>query len=113
LDWSHLAFELTSKTWYWSEDRGNDKVTGRRGRRSKQLLYDLKKQRVLPTERGSIRQHFVEKSPCKRLWACRKQTTREWSNYTTSEPYCSLNNTSTTKRFQTKGLTYALMNCTL
>jgi len=30
-------------------------VTGRRGRRRKQLLYGLKKQRVLATERWSTR----------------------------------------------------------
>jgi len=46
-------------------------VTGRRGRRRRQLLYGLKKQRVLGTERGSTRYHFVEKSPWKRLWTCR------------------------------------------
>jgi hypothetical protein len=50
---------------------GRIEMTGRRGRRRKQLLDDLEK-----TERGSTRSHSVENSLSKRLWICRK-TTRE------------------------------------
>jgi hypothetical protein len=35
-------------------------VKGRRGRLGKQLLDDLKNQRVLEIERGNIRSHSVE-----------------------------------------------------
>jgi hypothetical protein len=43
-------------------------VTRRRGRRSKQLLDDLRKDRILEIERGSTRLHCVEKVLWKRLW---------------------------------------------
>jgi len=29
MDWSHLAYELPSKTRYWREDRGKDKRDGK------------------------------------------------------------------------------------
>jgi hypothetical protein len=45
---------------------GKIEVTGRRGKRHKQLLYDLKK------KRGSTRSHSVENSLWKRIWTCRK-----------------------------------------
>jgi hypothetical protein len=46
---------------------------GRRGRRRKQLLDDLKKkERILKIERGSTRSHPVENSLWKRLRTCRK-----------------------------------------
>jgi hypothetical protein len=46
------------------------KVTGRRGRRSKQLLNDLKN--ILETKRQSTRSYSVEKLLWKRLWTCLK-----------------------------------------
>ena len=46
-------------------------VTGRRERRRKKVLDDLKKiKRVLEIERGS-QDPTVENSLCKRLWTCR------------------------------------------
>ena len=52
---------------------GRLEVTGRLGRRSKQLLEDVKeKERVLEIESGSSRSHCVEKSVWKRLWTCCK-----------------------------------------
>jgi hypothetical protein len=48
-------------------------MAGRRGRRRKQLLDDLKEnERILEIERGSSRSHSVENSLWKRLWTCRK-----------------------------------------
>jgi hypothetical protein len=47
-------------------------VTGRRARRSKQLLEDPKEMRMLEIERGSIRSHCVENWLWQRLWTCRK-----------------------------------------
>jgi hypothetical protein len=48
-------------------------VTGRRGRRRKQLLDDLKeKEKILEIERGSTRSHPAENSLWKRLRTCRK-----------------------------------------
>ena len=41
MEWSHLAYELSSETHYWKKDR----VTGRQRRRRKQLLDNLKKKR--------------------------------------------------------------------
>jgi len=47
-------------------------VTGRRGRRPKQLLDDLKgKKRILEIERGSTRSQSVENSIWNRLGSCR------------------------------------------
>jgi hypothetical protein len=42
-------------------------MTGRRGRRRKQILDDLKEKKILEIERGSTRLHPVEKSLWKRL----------------------------------------------
>jgi hypothetical protein len=39
------VWELPSKTSYRRKDRGKDKVKGRRGRKYKQLLDDLKEKR--------------------------------------------------------------------
>ena len=48
-------------------------MTGRRRRRRKKLLDDLKdKNRILGSERGSIKSHSVEKLFWNRLWACCK-----------------------------------------
>jgi hypothetical protein len=52
---------------------GRIEVTGRRGRRRKQLLDDLKETRgYWKFKRGSSRSHCVENSSCNRLWTCRK-----------------------------------------
>jgi len=47
-------------------------VTGRRGRRRKKVLDELKgeKKRVLEIGRGSTISHSVEKLLCKKLWTC-------------------------------------------
>jgi hypothetical protein len=48
-------------------------VTGRRGRRRRKLLDDLKeKERILSFEGGGTRSHYVESWLWKRLWTCRK-----------------------------------------
>ena len=50
------------------KENGRIEVTGRRGRRRKQQLDDLKgKKRILETERGSTRSQSVENSFWKRL----------------------------------------------
>jgi hypothetical protein len=51
---------------------GRMEMTGRRGRRRKQLLYDLRERAILEIERGSTRSHPVEISLWKRLQTCRK-----------------------------------------
>jgi hypothetical protein len=50
---------------------GRIEMMGRRGRRRKQLLDDLK-EKILEIERGSTRSHPVENSLWKRLRTCRK-----------------------------------------
>jgi hypothetical protein len=50
---------------------GRIEMPGRRGRRRKQLLDDLKV-KILEIERGSTRSHPVENSLCKLLRTCRK-----------------------------------------
>jgi hypothetical protein len=56
---------------------GRIEMTGRRGRRRKQLLDDLKeKEKILEIERGSTRSHPVENSLWKRLRTCRKKDYR-------------------------------------
>jgi hypothetical protein len=52
---------------------GRIEMTGRRGRRRKQLLDDLKENEKIPEiERGSTRSHPMENSLWKRLRTCRK-----------------------------------------
>jgi hypothetical protein len=51
-------------------------MTGRRGRSRKQLLDDLKEEKILEIERGSTRSHRVENSFWKRLRTCRKTDCR-------------------------------------
>jgi hypothetical protein len=51
--------------------QGRIEMTGRRGRRRKQLL-DKGKEKILEIERGSIRSHPVENSLWKRLRTYRK-----------------------------------------
>ena len=52
--------------------KGGIEVTGRRGRRRRKLLDDLKERRILSFEGGNSRSHYVESSLWKRLWTCRK-----------------------------------------
>ena len=48
-------------------------MTGRRGGRRKQLLYDLKgKERILEIKTRSTRSQSVENSLGRSLWSCRK-----------------------------------------
>jgi hypothetical protein len=52
---------------------GRIEMTGRRGRRRKQLLDDLEgKEKILEIERGSTRSHPVENLMWKMLQTCRK-----------------------------------------
>jgi hypothetical protein len=51
--------------------KGGIEVIGRRGRRRRKLLDDLK-ERILTSEGGSSRSHYVESSHWKRLWTCRE-----------------------------------------
>jgi hypothetical protein len=52
---------------------GRIEMTGRRGRRRKQLLVLLQgKEKILEIERGSTRSHSMENSLWKRLQTCRK-----------------------------------------
>jgi hypothetical protein len=56
---------------------GRTKVTGRRGRRPKQLVDDVKEKRgILEIERRSTSLHSVKNLLWKRLWACRKTDKR-------------------------------------
>jgi hypothetical protein len=55
---------------------GRIKVTGRRGRRHKKPLDDLKEKRILEIERGSTRSYCVGNSLWKRLWNSRKAAYR-------------------------------------
>jgi len=53
--------------------KGGIEVTGRRGRRHKKLLDDLKERRGYShLNGGSSRSHYVESSIWKRLWSCCK-----------------------------------------
>ena len=52
--------------------KGGIEVTGRRGRRRRNLLDDLKERRILSFEGGCSRSHYVENWLWKRLWTCRK-----------------------------------------
>jgi hypothetical protein len=53
--------------------KGGIEVTGRRGRRRRKLLNDLYgKERILTSEGGSSKLHYVESWPWKSLWTCRE-----------------------------------------
>jgi hypothetical protein len=47
-------------------------MTGRLGRRHKQLLDDFRENRILEIERGNTRSHSLENALRKRLWTSRK-----------------------------------------
>jgi GR25 family glycosyltransferase involved in LPS biosynthesis len=67
-----LAQKVLLKDVIEGKIRGRIDLTGRRGKRSKQLLDDLKeKRRILEIERGCTRSHCVEYLIGKRLWASR------------------------------------------
>jgi hypothetical protein len=51
--------------------KGGIKVTGRRGRKLRKLLDDLKEM-ILTFEGGNARSHYVDSSIWKRPWTCRK-----------------------------------------
>jgi hypothetical protein len=51
--------------------KGGIEVTGRRGRRRRKLLDDLK-ERMLSSDGGSSRPHYVDSSLWKRLRTCRE-----------------------------------------
>ena len=51
---------------------GRIEVTGRRGKRRKELLDELKGDIRYWKQRGSTRSHSLENSFWKRLWTCRK-----------------------------------------
>jgi hypothetical protein len=52
--------------------KGKIEGTGRRGRRRKKPLDNLKEKRTLYIERGSTRSHSAVNLLWKKLWACRK-----------------------------------------
>jgi hypothetical protein len=53
--------------------KGGIEVTGRRGRRRRRLLDELKEREgILTSEGGSSRLHYVESSLWKKLWTCRQ-----------------------------------------
>jgi hypothetical protein len=52
--------------------KGGIEATGRRGRRCRKLLDDLKERRGYSFEGGSSISHYMESSLWKRLWTCRK-----------------------------------------
>jgi hypothetical protein len=52
--------------------KGGIEVTGRRGRRRRKLLDELKERRGYSSEGGSSRSYYLESSLWKRLWTCRK-----------------------------------------
>ena len=55
--------------------KGGIEVTGRRGRRRRKLLDDLKeKGRILSFEGGSSRSYYVDSSLLKMRWTCRMTT---------------------------------------
>jgi hypothetical protein len=59
--------------------QGGIEVTGRQGRRRRKLLDTLRKGEdtlILSFEGGSSGSHYVESSLWKRLWTCRKTTTK-------------------------------------
>jgi hypothetical protein len=52
--------------------KGKIEVTGRRGRKRRKLLDDLRERRGYSHLKESARSHYVESSIWKRPWTCRK-----------------------------------------
>ena len=52
--------------------KGGREVTGRRGRKRRKLLDDLKERKGYSQLKEETRSHYVESSIWKRLWTCRK-----------------------------------------
>ena len=65
---------------------GGVEVTGRLGRRRKQIMLTLGNERVLQNEIGSTRSNSLENSFWSRLWTCRN----EWNVRYAVVPHCSL-----------------------
>jgi len=61
---------------------GRIEVTGRRGKRRKELPDDLKEKRgYWKLKRGSIRSHSVDDKLCQRLWSTRKTRLRNMNDH--------------------------------
>ena len=74
MDWSHLAWELPSKTRYWRRGRGKDIVTGGRERRRKQLLDDLKDTRGC----RKLKQEALDRTVWTRFGRGHGRVARQW-----------------------------------
>jgi hypothetical protein len=85
----------------WREDEGEDTSSYCMYTTSRNRQYWQLKEEAL--ERTWYRSHLG-----RGYGPFARQTTTEWWNDTTAEPNCPLNNTPTTKRFQTKGLNLRL-----
>ena len=74
LDWSHLAWELSSETYYWRKDRKKDRSDGGTRKNIQAATGWLwVKYLILDTERGSTRSNYVGKKLWKGLWICRQR----------------------------------------
>ena len=68
LDWSHLAWGLSSEIRYWRCDRSD----GKTGKKTwAPTGWPWGKERILETERGSTRSHCLQNWLYKGLWNCR------------------------------------------
>ena len=74
MDWSYLAWELPSETRYWRRGRGKDIVTGRRGRRRKQLLDYLKDTRGC----RKLKQEALDRTVWTRFGRGNGRVVRQW-----------------------------------
>jgi hypothetical protein len=63
MDWSHFAYKLPSTTGYCRKYKRRDEMTGRRGRRRKKLLDDLKERRGYS--------HLKEEALNRTIWRAR------------------------------------------
>jgi hypothetical protein len=69
----HFAYKLSSTTGYWRKDKRRD----RSDRKTPKKMYEATgwpwgKERILSSERGSSRLHYVESSLWKGRWTCRE-----------------------------------------
>jgi hypothetical protein len=89
---------------YWRTE-----VTGRRRRRSKQLLDDFKE-----NERGSTRSHSVEHSLWQRMWNCRKADCGMGDGNAAVQLFSAFSMNDTVKRhFTMRFLQWILKRCAL